>query len=171
MATTELGRPRAHLELPGSGSATATLEVVYQPRATRLVRTVLILAVTFLLMPVVFFFPPHLLWPALVLLGGLVLARLAWVGEYYVSRFEGACPRCGTKLDLKPGSRIRSQQTLECFGCHRRPELILESAVETAEAEGFPQPAPDVERRRGRGADRRRESRRDEPASSSTGDA
>lgn len=149
MATTELGRPRGRLELPGSGSRRVTLEVIYQPRATRIMRAVLVLTVAAVLMPLVFFIPPHFLWPLLVLALGLYLARRYWVGEFYVSRFEGACPRCDTPLELKPGARIRQRQTLECYGCHRQPELVLESAEETARVEGFPKPAPDVERRRG----------------------
>lgn len=161
MATTELGRPRARLELPGSGSRPAELEVIYQPRATRLIRAILILGVAAALIPVVFFIPPHFLWPVVVLVVAVYLARKYWVGEYYVSAFEGACPRCDTPIELKPGTRIRTRQTLECYGCHRKPELVLESAEETARKEGFARPAPDVERRRG--ADRRSDDRRDQP--------
>lgn len=170
MATTELGRPRARLELPGNDPAAASLEVIYQPRATRLVRTIIFVGLTLLLMPVVYFLPPAYLWPPVVLVAGLIMARMAWVGEYYVSSFEGACPRCGTALQLKPGSRVRNRQRIECPGCQGRPTLVLESPAETAQAEGFAKPAPDLERRRG-GLDRRRERRRDEPASTSTGEA
>ena len=126
MATTELAKPGARLELPGSGTAPASVEVVYQPRATRLARAVIVLVVSWLLMPIVFFVPPHFLWPLLSLIGGIVLARRYWRGEYYVTTFEGACPRCGTAIDLVSGTRIRGRQTLECYGCHRHPELVLD---------------------------------------------
>lgn len=165
MATTELGRPRARLELPGSGSGPATLEVIYQPKATRLTRVVLILLVTAALVPFSFFIPPHFLWPLVVLAVGIFLAHRLWVGEFYVSTFDGACPRCGTKVELKPGSRIKNHQMLQCFGCHRQPELVMESAEETARKEGFERPAPDVERRRkdvDRRTDQEMENRRED---------
>lgn len=125
MATTEIGRPDALLTLPGSGSAEARLEVIYQPRATRLSRALLVLGVALAAMPVVFFLPPHFLWPLLTLGIGLYLARRYWKGEYYVVEFEGDCPRCGTTLELKEGARIGAKQTLECYGCHRQPELTV----------------------------------------------
>lgn len=126
LETTEVGRPRATLHLPGTGTAPAHVEMIYQPRATRLARTLLVLFVTALTIPVVFFIPPHLPWVLAVLLGGGYLAWRFWKGEFYVSSFEGACPRCGTALELKPGARVRRRQALECLGCHRTPELIVD---------------------------------------------
>lgn len=145
MATTEVGRLPARVELPGAGTRDARVEVIYQPRATRLTRALLILGVTVVLMPLVFFIPPHFLWPIVVLAAGAYFAYRYWQGEYYVSTFQGKCPRCETDLELKPGSRIRSRQTLECYGCHRQPELVLD-----ADLEPDPDPtggAPAVDRR------------------------
>lgn len=126
LETTAVGRPGARLHLPGAGTAPAAVEMVYQPRATRLTRALLALFVSWLMLPVVVFIPPHLPWVLAVFVGGLYFAWRFWRGEFYVSSFQGACPRCGTALELRPGARIRSSQTLECYGCHRRPELIID---------------------------------------------
>ena len=130
LETTELGRPAARLELPGSGTVPADVEMVYQPRATRMSRAIITLVVSWFMLPVVFFIPPHIPWVLLVFFGGLWLAWRVWKGEFYVSSFKGACPKCGTALELKPGARVRRTQTLECFGCHRRPELIVDAPAD-----------------------------------------
>jgi hypothetical protein len=124
--TTAVARPEARIELPGSGTTSAEIEVVYQPRSTRVARSLIVLAVTAVVMPVVIFIPPHVVWPLVTLAAGLWLARRYWVGTYHVSRFEGECPRCGTALELKPGQRIGARHTMECYGCHRQPRLIID---------------------------------------------
>jgi hypothetical protein len=126
VATTETARPDARLVLPGSGSGRAEIEVVFLSRTTRLWRALLVMGVALLIAPVVFFVPPHFLWPPVALGAGAFLAHRYWTGEYYVLAFEGACPRCGEALEVKPGARIRGRHTLECYGCHRQPELVLE---------------------------------------------
>ncbi len=126
MATTEIGRPDARLVLPGSGTVDASVEVIYQSRATRASRALLTLGVAIAIMPVVFFIPPHFLWPLLSLGIGGYLAWRYWRGEYYVIDFEGHCPRCETPIELSRGTRVRGRQTLECYGCHRHPELVLD---------------------------------------------
>lgn len=127
MPTTDVGRPGARLVLPGNGTADAIVEVIYQPRATRLSRALLTFGGTLLISPVLFFIPPHFLWPVLALAIGGFTAWRYWKGEYYVILFEGSCPRCDTPLEMKRGARIRGRHTLECFGCHRHPELILDA--------------------------------------------
>lgn len=126
MATTEVGRPGARLILPGSGTAVANVEVIFQSRATRLSRALLTLGVAIAIMPVAFFLPPHFLWPILSLAIGGYLAWRYWTGEYYVVEFSGDCPRCATPLELPRGARVRGRQSLECYGCHRQPELVLD---------------------------------------------
>lgn len=116
---------RARLTLPASPSATASIVLEPRPKGKRTTRAVLILAATLVLTPVVFLVPPHFLWPLVVLALGLYFARREWVGEYVVASFEGACPRCGEALTLEPGARIRGRQRLECYGCHREPELVV----------------------------------------------
>lgn len=124
--TTDISRPAARIVLPGSGTGPADVEVVYQPRATRYTRAILALVVSWLAIPVVFFIPPHIPW-ALAAFGlGVFLFWRTTQGEYFVASFEGACPRCAEPLALKSGARIRGRHTLECYGCHRQPELVLD---------------------------------------------
>ena len=127
MDTTAVARPWARLELPGSGTEDAEVEVVYQPRSTRLARALIVLAIAFVIAPVAFFVPPHFLWSLVVLAVGAYLARRYWRGSYYVLRFEGSCPRCGSELPLEQGSRIGDRHTLECYGCHRQPRLVIDA--------------------------------------------
>lgn len=121
-------RSPARLVLPGSGSAEASIEVVHQPRTKRLAMALISLGAAVAIMPLLFLVPPHFLWPLLALAVGAYLARRFWVGEYYVVDFDGSCPRCETPLELSRGARIRGRQALECYGCHRRPELVLEGS-------------------------------------------
>ena len=130
MGTTEIGRPVARLVLPGSGTVDASVEVIYQSRATRASRALLTLGVAFVIMPVLFFIPPHFLWPLLSLVIGGYLAWRYWRGEYYLIGFEGKCPRCDTALDVARGTRVRRRHTLECYSCHRHPELVIDDLVE-----------------------------------------
>lgn len=130
MPTTEVGRPRARLVLAGSGTSEATVHVIFQSKATRVSRAVIILAVTLAVMPVLFFIPPHFLWPLIALAIGLYMARRYWKGQYYVIEFTGRCPRCGTDVELARGTRIQRRQPLECYGCHRQPELVLDELDE-----------------------------------------
>lgn len=125
-ATPAASRTPARLVLPGSGTAEATVRVIHQPRTKRLTMALITLGAAVAAMPVVFLLPPHLLWPILALLGGAYFAHRLWRGEYYVVEFEGRCPRCDTPLELAPGARIRGRESLECYNCHRQPELILE---------------------------------------------
>ena len=117
---------RARLTLPASGSASASVEVEHQPRRQRRVRAAGIAAAAVAFAPVVFFVPPHFLWPLVVLVTGGYFAYREWTGAYVVRSFEGACPRCGAPLSVEPGSRIRQRQRIECYGCHREPELVLD---------------------------------------------
>lgn len=130
MATTELARPDARLELPGAGTTPAAVEVVYQPRATRMSRAIIVLVLSWVLMPVLFFLPPHFVWPLVSFVIGVILARRYWRGEYYVTAFDGVCPRCEAAIVIKPGTRIRARHPLECFGCHRHPELVLDEPTD-----------------------------------------
>ncbi len=136
MATTEIGRPGARLVLPGSDTVKASVEVIYQSRATRASRALLTLGVAIVSMPVLFFIPPHFVWPLLALAIGGYLAWRYWRGEYYVVGFKGHCPRCETPLEVSRGTRVRGHQTLECYGCHRHPELVLDDPEDTDDAEG-----------------------------------
>lgn len=117
---------RARLVLPASGTAPARVELEPGPKGERTMRAVAIMATSLVLMPVVFFVPPHILWPVVVLVAGLWLARREWTGAYIVESFEGQCPRCGEPITLASGTRLRDRQRVECYNCHREPELVLD---------------------------------------------
>lgn len=126
LSTSDVGRPKARLILPGSGSAEATVEVIFQTRATRVTQALIVMGVAILIMPVVFFLPPHFLWPLVSLAAGLFFAYRFYTGEYYVVGFKGECPRCGTAIQMRHGTRIRGRHVVDCLGCHRKPELVLD---------------------------------------------
>lgn len=130
MATTELIRPPATLILRGSGSGPASIEVIHQPRATRMTRAILGLSICWLIVPFVFFIPPHFPWVLAALAAGIIVFFRSMRGEYYVASFQGACPRCGEALEIKPGARIRGRHLIDCFACHRQPELVLEAPLD-----------------------------------------
>ncbi len=117
---------KARLVLPGSGTSAATADVEHRSRGDRAVRAASLLLGSWVVTPLVFFVPPHVVWPPLVFVAGLVLAWRAWTREYVVNAFEGSCPRCGEPLKLEPGSGVRKGARLECFSCHREPQLVLE---------------------------------------------
>ena len=125
---------RATLVLPAAGSTEARLTVEPRPRRTRSTRAAVILATTLVLAPVAFLVPPHFLWPLVVLAVGAYFAYREWTGEYIVHDFDGACPRCGEPLEIEAGTRVRGRQRVECYGCHREPELVLDET--TGEATG-----------------------------------
>lgn len=121
---------RARLVLPAAGSTAARVQVVHRETRARAARVAGIVVVSWLLAPAVFFIPPHVVWPVLVVAAGLYFGWREWRGEYVVHSFEGACPRCGEALTVKAGARIRDGQRVECYGCHREPELVLEGSDE-----------------------------------------
>jgi hypothetical protein len=126
VAVTEESEPEARLVLPGAGSTRARVLVERQPVGRRAAGALLVLAVAIALMPVVFFVPPHFLWPLVSLGVGSFAAWRLWRGTYSVVSFEGRCPRCDTELDIPVGTRIRRRHTVDCYGCHRQPALVLE---------------------------------------------
>ena len=127
---------RARLVLPAAGSTEARLAVEPRPRSMRSTRAAVILAMTLVLAPVAFLVPPHFLWPFVVLAVGAYFAYREWTGEYIVHDFDGACPRCGEPLEIDPGTRVRGRQRVECYGCHREPELVLDEATDDGTASG-----------------------------------
>lgn len=120
---------RARLVLPAAGSTEARLTVEPRPKGTRTTRAALILVMTLFLAPVTVLVPPHFLWPLVVLAAGAYFAYREWTGEYIVHGFEGACPRCGEPVEIEPGTRVRGRQRVECYGCHREPELLIDEAT------------------------------------------
>jgi hypothetical protein len=118
----------------------------------RRTRAVVVLAGSWLLMPVVFFIPPHAEWVIMLFFGGLYFARREWRSEYVVRGCEAACPHCGDGLMLKPGSTLSLPHELSCPGCRRTctlaaggPEAALAGRTVTHGTGFAPPPDLDVE--------------------------
>lgn len=118
--------PPARLELGGHAPAAASIRVEHQPRRKRLARALLTLLGCWLLIPLVFFIPPHLPWVATAFALGPYLAWRYWKGVFVVDAFEGSCPSCGGPVALNSGRRIDSPEWLTCYGCHRKPKLVVD---------------------------------------------
>lgn len=117
--------PPARLSLGGHDPAPARVEVVFRPSSLRLRRAALSLGAFWVLIPIVFFIPPHLPWVLIAFGLGVYFAYSNWSGTHEVRSFEAGCPRCGKGLEIKPGSRIRPPHKLVCYACHHQPRLEL----------------------------------------------
>lgn len=118
--------PPARLTLSGHEATPALLEVVPRAARTRFLRALGALAICWVLVVPAALIPPHIPWALAAFLGGIYFSYKQWTGEYVVQRFEGRCPRCGSVLELKPGSKIGLPQTMTCFNCHHQPVLRAE---------------------------------------------
>lgn len=74
---------------------------------------------------VAFLIPPHgePLFLA-VGLGVYVVYREATT-RFVVREFVGFCPRCGSSLTLKRGTRLTSARAVPCYGCHFHPTIEI----------------------------------------------
>lgn len=120
------GRERrsARLELFGATPGAATLEVTPRPRSRRTMRAALTSGATLVGAAVAGIIPPHVPWALAVLGFGAWRARAEWRGEYELHAFEGACPRCGTALELKE-KYVTPPLAVPCYSCHAQPQLTL----------------------------------------------
>jgi hypothetical protein len=124
-----------HLTLFGHPHTGVALRVEVHPVWRRRVRAVGTLLVCWGAMPILFFIPPHAEWLVAAFFGGLYLAHREWTTEYRVVSFAGACPRCGSDLELRPGSRLRLPDRLGCGAC-RRESLLEPGWAPAAEGSG-----------------------------------
>lgn len=115
--------PLAILTLPGHRPAPARVELVYQPTAWRVARTLAFLLFFWGIVPLVIWIPPHYPWAVGSLAAGAFLAHRAWTGRFRVRAFAGICPRCERELSLSPGTGVSLPHTLTCFACHFEPQL------------------------------------------------
>lgn len=120
--------PPARLKLPGHEPTPARAEVLLRPRSQRLTRALLPLLGFWALIPVVFFIPPHLPWALAAFALGVYFAYTNWSGAYEARLVEGACPRCGSALSVRPGTKIGIPHRMTCYHCHHHPELELARA-------------------------------------------
>lgn len=117
--------PPARLSLPGHEPTEVRAAVIYRSTSLRLTRAMIYLIGLWALAPLVFLIPPHLPWALAAVVAGIALAWSNWSGTWEVRSVEGACPRCGTRLTVKPGARISLPHDLSCFHCHHNPTLEL----------------------------------------------
>ena len=116
----------ARIVLPGHRDADARMQVVALPFRTRMVRTLALAAgwgLTTVTTFLVTIFDPFM--TSLPLLVGTMAVYRSWKGRFRVDEFRGGCPRCGTEMRLKPGSRISLPHPLVCYTCHHEPQLTV----------------------------------------------
>jgi len=116
--------PTARVVLGGHPSLAAHLEATLYPAWARVVRTLAFVAfwIGSTVFTMVLTFDPFVSALPFFLSGSLVYR--SWKGKYRVAAFQGACPRCATELQVKPGSRISLPHPLVCYQCHRESELV-----------------------------------------------
>lgn len=126
MDARSVNRPAAWLVLAGHPDAPASVGVVGYSRLARLSRTTgyafLWMFSTVATLFVTIFDPFMTSMPLFV---GAVMTWRSWRGRYRVIDFQGACPRCGQTIELKPGSKIGMPHHLVCYNCHHEPDLYL----------------------------------------------
>jgi hypothetical protein len=78
--------------------------------------------------------PPHAPWLLGALFGGAFLARRRWIERYTLESVQGACPKCGGALDVKPG-RLKAPHPVTCEACHHESSITFPlGALERTEA-------------------------------------
>ncbi|MDZ7779639.1 MAG: hypothetical protein U5R14_06830 [Gemmatimonadota bacterium] len=99
-------------------------EIEPRPRSWRLSGAARSLGIGVLLAPIVAVVPPHAPWAIGALAVGAVLGRRRWIETHTLMAVEGACPKCGGPLTVKP-QRLRRPHPLECEACHHTSALEL----------------------------------------------
>lgn len=121
---------RAWIVLPGHRDVHASVDVLPCTAGARIARTLMLAALwsgtTAAMFFITIFDPFMTSMPALV---GIMAVYRSWKGRYRVRSFRGGCPRCGTELQVKRGSRISVPHPLVCYACHHEPELVFERAA------------------------------------------
>jgi hypothetical protein len=119
-------RPNAWIILAGHPDAPAHLTFERYSRWARLSRTMLWACTWFVSTVATFLitiFDPFM--TAMPFFVGAVMTFRSWRARFRVTAFQGACPRCGKPIEIKPGARIASPHPLVCYGCHFEPALHL----------------------------------------------
>lgn len=118
------GRVRLAHYTPTPARVTLTVRSGWQ-RATRAVVTAVCLPPAAL---VAFLVPPHG-EPLFLAVGvGVYLIYREATTQFVVREFSGSCPRCGSALTLRRGSRLSSARNVPCYGCHFHPTIELEQS-------------------------------------------
>ncbi len=116
----------ARLTLFGHPSTPLAVSLAPRTRAWRLLGAIRTGAIAAALAPVAFLVPPHAPWALAVLAAGGVLARRRWTERYTILGGTGRCPRCGDRIELPEGRRLKSHHTVPCDSCHHEPRLEVD---------------------------------------------
>jgi hypothetical protein len=120
-------KPGASLHLFGFASTPVDLEVEYRPRQQRTTSALLALVGCWLLVPLVFFIPPHLPWALGAFFAGIYFAVSNARGVYVVRSMEAACPKCAAPMKLAAGTRFKPPKSMTCDACRFTSELEVEA--------------------------------------------
>jgi hypothetical protein len=133
----------ARLSLFGFVATPADLLVSPRSETQRVTRTVLTIAATILLAPLLFLIPPHIEWLVMTTLTGIYWARKNWTAEYVVASFSGTCPRCYAAISINAGTTLRLPHSVVCYSCHEHPSLEAGGAAPVDEANRVDNTEPD----------------------------
>ncbi len=119
-------RREARVRLAHYPPTPAELTYISRSRWNRALRAIVATACVPPAALVAFLIPPHgePLFLALGL-GGYLVYREATT-RFVVREFCGSCPRCGSPLTLKRGTRLTSARAVPCYGCHFHPTIEIE---------------------------------------------
>lgn len=77
---------------------------------------------------VVMIVPPHAPWAIGALASGAILARRRWMERFTLESVQATCPKCGAKLEVKPG-RLKTPHPITCEACHHESSLVVPEQV------------------------------------------
>lgn len=106
----------ARLVFAGGQRSEARARVIERTAAWRRSAAVMQLG-WWLLIPVVFWIPPHLPWVLVVLIVGAVRAMNRYREYRTLVSLRGACPKCGTEQDFTELGRMRQPHVVHCASC------------------------------------------------------
>ncbi len=113
-----------HIALFGFEPSEATAHLRARPRSWRIGGAMRLSATGVVLAPLVGLIPPHAPWIVGSVGVGAILARRRWQERFTLESVDGACPRCGASVSVRPG-RLRSPHPVACEGCRHEASLRL----------------------------------------------
>lgn len=117
---------QGYIALFGFEPSQATAHLRARPRSWRIGGAVRLSATGVVLAPLLGLVPPHAPWIVGSVGVGAILARRRWQERFTLESVDGACPRCGAAVSVRPG-RLRSPHPVACEGCHHEGSLRLPS--------------------------------------------
>jgi hypothetical protein len=113
----------ARVKLADHPVTPANLRIIDRPGWSRVLRSVVLALLIPPVALVAFLIPPHG-EPFFLAIGlGVYFVYREATTRYVVQAFSGSCPRCGSALTLKKGSRLTAARRVPCYGCHFHPTI------------------------------------------------